>query len=296
MGQIKWYKRDPDAALNGMMELNLEERGAYNTVLDLIYTRDGNLADDDRFIAGWLRVDVRVWKRIKNRLIDLGKLRAEEGMLRNSRADVEVLNALSRVGSARDAGLASARSKAVKSSAGKKKNKHLASTDVETGASTGVSTNHNHNQKEEKEAKASSSSSARQNFGSAIEVDEVFRAWNRIAAECPCPPAVKLTPARQKAIKARLVEYDCQTITAAIRTIPSSTFLTGGGERGWIADIDSVLRPENMTRLIEGFYHTERKANGTAQPPRHDDRDGFAGALEDRIRARRAAGAAGPPE
>lgn len=91
MGQIKWYKRDPSAALNGMMELDLQERGAYNTVLDLIYSRDGNLPDDDRFIAGWLRVDVRVWKRIKSTLIDRGKLFIQDGKIRNERADVEVL-------------------------------------------------------------------------------------------------------------------------------------------------------------------------------------------------------------
>ena len=39
MGTLKWYKRDPDAALSGMFELTLEERGAYNTILDLIYSR-----------------------------------------------------------------------------------------------------------------------------------------------------------------------------------------------------------------------------------------------------------------
>lgn len=149
MGQIKWYKRDPSAALNGMMELDLQERGAYNTVLDLIYSRDGNLPDDDRFISGWLRVDVRVWKRIKTTLISRGKLYVESGFIRNSRADVEVLAALSRVTSAQEAGLASARSKASKSDGKAYENSNLASTTVATGVSTTVSTNHNHNQIEE---------------------------------------------------------------------------------------------------------------------------------------------------
>jgi uncharacterized protein YdaU (DUF1376 family) len=97
MGQIKWYKRDPEAALNGMMALTLEERGAYNTVLDLLYARDGNLPDDDHFIAGWCRVDVRVWRRIKARLVDLGKLQVEAGNLVNSRATAVILTALGRV-------------------------------------------------------------------------------------------------------------------------------------------------------------------------------------------------------
>jgi len=146
MGQLKWYKRDPSAALNGMMELTLEERGAFNTVLDLIYSRDGNLPDDEHFIAGWLRVDVRIWRRIRASLITRGKLFVADGALRNERADAEVLAALSRVGSAREAGRASARSKASRLHGNQRKTNSLEPTDVETSAATVVSTNHNHYQ------------------------------------------------------------------------------------------------------------------------------------------------------
>lgn len=115
MGKIAWYKRDPRAALTGMMELTLEERGAYNTVLDLIYDRDGDLPDDDRFLAGWCKCDLRVWRRIKQRLIGLGKLYVEGGKLRNERADRGVDEALHRVTSAADAGRASGRKRVAKS-------------------------------------------------------------------------------------------------------------------------------------------------------------------------------------
>ena len=106
--QIRWYKRDPNAALEGMAVLSLEERGAHTTVLDLIYSHDGKIVDDDRFIAGWLRVDVRVWRRIKARLLSLGKFYKHGDYLRNERADREVDAALHRVASAAQAGLASA--------------------------------------------------------------------------------------------------------------------------------------------------------------------------------------------
>lgn len=105
MGKLKWYRRDPNAALTGMHELTLEERGAYNTVLDLMYARDGDLQDDDKFIAGWLRVDVRVWKRIRARLLELGKLCLDiNGRLYNRRVDEEVLRALGRSYAAQQAG------------------------------------------------------------------------------------------------------------------------------------------------------------------------------------------------
>lgn len=115
MGRLKWYKRDPDAALAGMACLTLEERGAYNTVLDLIYSNEGNLLDDDQYISNWLRCDVRVWKRIKRRLFDLGKLFANDGKLRNPKADVVIGKALSVSTSAALAGIASGESRRAKS-------------------------------------------------------------------------------------------------------------------------------------------------------------------------------------
>jgi len=85
-----WYKRYPQNALDGMRGLTLEETGAYNIILDLIYDRNGNLPDDDRFIAGWLRCAVQRWRRIKQRLVELGKLIIKNGLLTNARADKEL--------------------------------------------------------------------------------------------------------------------------------------------------------------------------------------------------------------
>jgi hypothetical protein len=96
MGTLKWYKRDPRAALTGMMGLTLEERGAYNTILDLIYAHDGKLLDDPETILPWLNCDPRTWKRLRSRLIGCGKLYIHAGHLHNDRADDEVLQALRR--------------------------------------------------------------------------------------------------------------------------------------------------------------------------------------------------------
>jgi uncharacterized protein YdaU (DUF1376 family) len=97
---MRWYKRDPDAALNGMAVLTLEERGAYNTVLDLIYSHDGNLHDDERTLARWIGCDIRVWRRVRRRLLDLGKLYVHGGNLHNGRADEELYAALQRLSGA----------------------------------------------------------------------------------------------------------------------------------------------------------------------------------------------------
>jgi uncharacterized protein YdaU (DUF1376 family) len=97
MGTLKWYKRDPKAALHGMIGLTLEEKGAYNVILDLIYINDGRVLDDPKQICVWLNCDPRRWKRIRAALIDAGKLYIHGGYLRNERADDEALQAIRRV-------------------------------------------------------------------------------------------------------------------------------------------------------------------------------------------------------
>jgi len=97
MGILKWYKRDPRAALHGMMGLSLEEKGAYNVVLDLIYANDGSIADDSDKICIWLECDPRTWKRLRAKLIEREKLYFYAGHLRNERADHETVLALRKV-------------------------------------------------------------------------------------------------------------------------------------------------------------------------------------------------------
>ncbi|WP_054529722.1 DUF1376 domain-containing protein [Erythrobacter sp. SG61-1L] len=269
MGQIKWYKRDPDAALNGMMELTLEERGAYNTVLDLIYTRDGNLPDDDHFIAGWCRVDLRVWKRIKKVLMERGKLYIRDGQIRNSKADVEVTNALSRVGSARDAGLSSARSKSRKSKPDDRKNSNLGSTGVATDASTTVSTNHNHNHIEDTNVSSPPISPTKKSRG---------KDWPEIPEWIPTEPWNGFIEMRKRFGK-------MPTARAAKMLIGKLDELrTSGCDPGAVLD-QSTLK--NWTDV----YPLKDRNNGTGQSSRYDNRDGFEIALDNRIAARRAAGA-----
>jgi uncharacterized protein YdaU (DUF1376 family) len=79
---MKWYWRNPDAAMAGMNELTFEEIGAYNLLIDLLYARDGIVPDDDVTVARMLgNRSVRAWRRLKNRLMALGKIRVENGLL-----------------------------------------------------------------------------------------------------------------------------------------------------------------------------------------------------------------------
>lgn len=84
---MKFYKRDPDAALAGMAELTLQERGAYNTIIDLLYSRDGVLPDDDEMLRRVLACHGNEWRGVKARLVSKGKLWIEGGHLKAKRVD-----------------------------------------------------------------------------------------------------------------------------------------------------------------------------------------------------------------
>lgn len=71
---FEWHTRYHRAALDGMLTLSLEARGAYNTVLDLIYAKGAPVADDPRWLAGWMGCSVKKWLPIRAALIDRGKL------------------------------------------------------------------------------------------------------------------------------------------------------------------------------------------------------------------------------
>jgi hypothetical protein len=80
---MKTYPRNPDAALAGMSNLTLKQRGAYNSLIDLLYSRDGLvLADDDSRNARSMAMDTREWRNSKWQLMRLGKVYIVDGMLR----------------------------------------------------------------------------------------------------------------------------------------------------------------------------------------------------------------------
>lgn len=90
---MHWYKRDPDAALNGMAELSLADRGAYNGVLDILYARGGDVPDDDALVARILRINPRTWRASKARLITAGKIWVSDTRLMAKRVEITLKEA-----------------------------------------------------------------------------------------------------------------------------------------------------------------------------------------------------------
>lgn len=88
------------------------------------------------------------------------------------------------------------------------------------------------------------------------------------------PRCVKLTDGRRKAIKARINGgYTMEDFETLFRTAGESGFLAGQNKNNWTADIDWLLKDNNMAKVLEGKY-TDRKGGGVAPSgPRYDYTD-----------------------
>lgn len=89
------------------------------------------------------------------------------------------------------------------------------------------------------------------------KAEEVAAYWNEKAKTCSIRPMQKLTGKRITALKERLKDYSVEDMKKAIDRIVVSDFCNGKGERGWKADIDFLLRPDTITKILEGKYDNQ---------------------------------------
>lgn len=74
---------------------------------------------------------------------------------------------------------------------------------------------------------------------------------------------VNMTEARRKAVKARIAQYDKETVFTVLKKVASSPFLLGCNDRNWKCDFDWIFKAGNFTKILEGNYD-EKRNNNTA--------------------------------
>lgn len=77
------------------------------------------------------------------------------------------------------------------------------------------------------------------------------------------PLVANMTEARRKAVKARIAEYDKNTVYRVLQKVAASTFLLGCNDRNWKCDFDWIFKAANFTKILEGNYD-EKRNNNTA--------------------------------
>jgi uncharacterized protein YdaU (DUF1376 family) len=234
---MKFYKRDPDRALAGMNELTLKQRGAYNSLLDLLYSRDGDVPDDDQRVAKMIACHWREWKAVKEELIALGKVWSEGGKLRAKRVQ-ETLKEASDF----------SQEQSRKASEGwvKRKNDNKNNDTVMPSGNALTPT-----------ATPTATPRSPSSEGLAPLLEEAFDLWNLLAEEGPVKlaKAQLLTTARKAKLGQRLAESGgLDGWKAALDKVRQSSFCHGDNDRGWVADFDFLMQQSSFTRLMEGKY------------------------------------------
>lgn len=77
------------------------------------------------------------------------------------------------------------------------------------------------------------------------------------------PSVYKLTDKRKKAISAFLKQMTLEEFENACERANNTPFLIGKNDRGWKADFDFIIKPDNTAKIIEGKYHSEEPKNDT---------------------------------
>jgi uncharacterized protein YdaU (DUF1376 family) len=92
---MPYHRRYQQDALQGYRRLSLEERGAYTTILDLIYDEGGPIDHNERWLAGELNCSLRKARALIDELIAQRKIYITSGgKISNHRAETELENAL----------------------------------------------------------------------------------------------------------------------------------------------------------------------------------------------------------
>ena len=94
--------------------------------------------------------------------------------------------------------------------------------------------------------------------------------WNTATKGTPLAACLKLTPARITKVKIALAVASMEEWGQVFARVIASDFCCGKNDRGWVADLDWVIRPETktkdstLTKIREGKYDNRqgKPANG----------------------------------
>ena len=91
-------------------------------------------------------------------------------------------------------------------------------------------------------------------------VESVIAAWNGTRL----PKAVALNQSRRKTLNARLKEsFWVENWKEGIEKADRSDFLRGANGNGWTATFDFFIKPDSLTKIIEGKYDNRKNKSNT---------------------------------
>lgn len=86
---------------------------------------------------------------------------------------------------------------------------------------------------------------------------EIVNLFNEICGK-KLPQITVLSANRKKAIRSLLKTFSQEQIFEAFKAVKDSDFLTGENSRKWKATFDWIIKEQNMAKILDGNYTTER--------------------------------------
>jgi uncharacterized protein YdaU (DUF1376 family) len=289
MSKIRRVDFSPDEWLAGTRMLSAEERGLYWDCCALIYSHGGPIEDDEEWLKKALGVDVRTWRRVRGRLIELRKLSSVDvdgkSHLMNGRAGREIEAAGGRIDKASRGGKGKAEKRAAaqhrpnfggtsngSSSDVQAKSEQISSEINDLGAANHQPSTINHHKEE-----SSPSSATAVPAPVPPEIDRAFALWLPVAYELRIPDPGFLNSERRTLLAERLAECGIEKFETAMANLREARWLREDDDpskpKRWV-NLANLLKPENFTGLLEGRYAERHEPK--PQPQNRPQRRGSA--------------------
>lgn len=307
--------------------LDLEEEALFLRLNLLMYDRGGSIPDDDASNARATRIDVRTYRRLRQRLVELKKLHVDEESKRifHPRVLREIESAFREHQKRRDAALQREASRRVERTSVEDRTNFGATSRedrTEVGAISGedrreliapekqkpfennvcTATTVTTTGPQPSRARAfpkpkpnkkedislSPSGDLPPSEFSRGSVRWAVRAYNETASACGLPIATKVTKEREKGVKARLDDFGPDGWERALANVRRSSFLQGRNDRGWVANLDFLIQPLRFPKVHDGSYGNGAHAEAASTPEQRQARDQYIEEL-DAIAAREGA-------
>ena len=92
-----------------------------------------------------------------------------------------------------------------------------------------------------------------------LKPETYTRLWNET---CELKNISSMTEKRWSMLQVRLREYGEGSFKTIIENVNASAFLKGQNDRGWMATLDWVIKPNNYVKVLEGNYSDTKKTSG----------------------------------
>lgn len=99
-----------------------------------------------------------------------------------------------------------------------------------------------------------------------IDYEAIKSRWNEETGGA-LGKLVMITGRRREMVRARIRETSVDDFFTMIHNAAASSFLRGESQRGWVANFDWCIKPNNYPKVLEGRYNDNSEGEGVILPP-----------------------------